>query len=99
MVHESLKEVYKNIGVKKAGQRIARWGKLAWRKSDRELFLSSKGLQAALNKRSAVWVSLLEALNAKIHKTLRICEDRPVQIEESEASYVSLDRVDGPWPS
>ena len=32
------------------------------------------------------------------HKALRLCEVRPVQVEASEASYVSFDRVDDPWP-
>ena len=31
------------------------------------------------------------------HGALRICEDRQVEVEVSEASHVSSDRVDGPW--
>ena len=38
-MHEKLKEVYNNIGAKKAGQRAAGSGKVAWR--TRQKFFSS----------------------------------------------------------
>ena len=97
---EKLREVCRKIGVKNAGRRMAGLGKVAWRKTEREPFLSTrKGLNAAFNRKSELRESLLEAWNVDIHKALRICEERHVTVEGSEGSYVSFDRVDDPWPS
>ena len=97
---ERLREVSRKIGVKNAGQRMAGLGKVAWRKTEREPFLSArKGLDAAFNRKSELRESLLEAWNVDTHKALRICEERHVTVEGSEGSYVSFDRVDDPWPS
>ena len=60
-MHERKKEVFRNIGVKKAGQIIAGLGKVAWRKTGRNLFFSAKNdLEAAFNRRSVLRESLQE---------------------------------------
>ena len=93
-MHESFQEVCRNIGVNKAGQRIAGLGKLAWRDVRQgTLLFAEKDLQAAFNKRSELREYLLEAWTVDIHQSLCICEAWQVQVEASEASYVSFDRV------
>ena len=45
------------------------------------------------------WRKLLETWKVHTHKALRICEDRQFQVETSEVSYVSFERVEVLWPS
>ena len=60
---EKLREVCRKIGVKNAGQRMAGLGKVAWRKTEREPFLSArKGLDAAFNRKSELRESLFGSL-------------------------------------
>ena len=60
---ERLREVSRKIGVKNAGQRMAGLGKVAWRKTEREPFLSArKGLDAAFNRKSELRESLFGSL-------------------------------------
>ena len=97
-MHERLQELCWKVRVKKAGQRIAGLGRVAWRKTEKEPFSSAKkGLGIAVNRRSALRESLSEAWNVDTHKALRICEEQHVTVEGSEGSYVSLGRVNGPW--
>ena len=94
-MHDDLKKVSKNIGVKKAGHRIAGLGKLAWRKSAKETFFSPKmDLQAAFNKRSDLREALSEVWIVAVHKAIKkVCEERHVTVEGSKSSYISCDRV------
>ena len=89
--HEKVKDVSKHIGVKKAGQRVPGSGKVAWRKTVKS---AKEEQERALDRRSALRGSLLSIWNVDIHQALRMCEDRQVEVEASEASYVSWDRVD-----
>ena len=78
--HESSNKVCKTNGVKKAGHRIAGLGTVA----------------QVLFKRSALRKPWLETWKVDTHKALCSCEDRRVQVETPEASYVSFDRVEDP---
>ena len=79
-MHERLKSVCRKIGVKKAGQRLAALGKVAWHKTEMD---NMSDLRESL---LAIWI-------VDIHKALRICEERHVAVEGSESSYISCDRV------
>ena len=71
-----------NIGVKKAGQRLAGMGKLAWRESDKEPFFSPKtDLQAAFNKRSELREAFVEVSYVDFHKAMKVCEEQPATVK------------------
>ena len=87
------KKVCRKMRVKKVGQRIVGLGKVAWRKTEKEPFFSSKSCMQ--QKVGTVGVS-----DVDIHKALRFfCEERHATVEGSEVSYGSFDRVDDPWDS
>ena len=52
-MHEKLKEVARKIGVGKAGQRVAGRGKVTWKRTSKEAFLSANVEQErAFHRRS-----------------------------------------------
>ena len=66
----------------------------------REDFFSAKEEQVrAFDRRSALRERLLTVWRVDSHQGLRRCEDRQSEVGAAEVSCVSLDRVDGPWPS
>ena len=95
-MHENLKK----IGVKRTEQKVSGLGKAAWRKKTKRLFFFSarvskfrplvEGQHCA--KVSSKW-------QVDINHALRVCGGSQTQIEASEPSYVSFDRLDDPWPS
>ena len=90
-MHEPLKEVCKDTGVKNAGQKVAGVGKVAWRNMHKEVFLSAKDEQVVFGRRSALRQSLLSPWQVDINQAFRVCEDRQTQIDASETSYVCFD--------
>ena len=55
--------------------------------------------ERAFNKRSNLRGSLLSNWRVDINEALRMCEERSLAMDASDASCVSSDRVDSPWPS
>ena len=88
-MHEKLKEVCKQIGVKDAGQKVAGQGKVAWRKNATKPFFFAENKQVQVfGRRSALRESLLSLWQVDINLALWVCEDRQTQVDASETSYV-----------
>ena len=71
---------------KKAGQRVAATGKVAWRKPLIDVLLSAtKGQETVFNKRSALSESLLNFWNENMHKRYEC-----VKIGKIKSKYLKL---------
>ena len=102
-IHELLKEVCENIGVKETVQNVAGLGKVAWRQTQEEPIFSAKDEQVhAFDRRPALRESPLSRCQVDTSIPIRPCgcvKGRRRKVEASETSYVSFDRLDDPWPS
>ena len=93
-----LKIIAQEVGVKKAGRRIAGSGKLALGKSDKEPLSSpNRDIPAAFNERSELREALLDIWNVDILKAMKVCEERHVTVEGPESSCISFDRMNELW--
>ena len=94
--HKEWKEVTRQV--RKARQRVV--GKVALRKTSKESSSQPKLKQALVfNQRSPLRESLMSIWRVDIHQSLRTCEDRHVEVNASDASCISLEKVDNWWPS
>ena len=60
-MHATLKDISMCNGVKKAGQRVAGWGKLAWRNEEGQSFFSDREEPiTSYERRSGIRERLLE---------------------------------------
>ena len=99
-MHEKLKEVARQVGVGKAGQRVAGRGRVAWKRTSKETFLLANVEQERVfHRRSDLCEISLSVWRVDRRQALRMCEDRRVEVNASDASDVSLAKVDDPWPS
>ena len=93
-----VKEVSKCTGVKKAGKRVAGLGKLPWRKEEEQRFISEKDeLILAHERRSELRERLLEVSKVDAAQALRRCEERQLEVCESEVSCTSWDPLEEAW--
>ena len=76
-MHEALNEVSKCTGVKKAGQKVAGFGKWAWRNEERQSFFCERDeLVLAHERRSELRERLMEVRQVDAAQAFRMCVER-----------------------
>ena len=82
----------------KSGQKVAGVGKVARRSAQEEpSFLAKDEQVRAFGRRSALRGSLPPLWQPDINQDLQVCENQQTQIDASETSCGSFDRLDDPW--
>ena len=94
--HILLRESGRFSEVKHAGQKVAGRGQLAWRRLWENMLLGQRRASASPRRCAK---ALVDFGGLTQTRPSRMCQDRQVEVGASEVSCVSLDRVDGPWPS
>ena len=75
---------------KRAGERVAGLGKLAWRETSKELVFSAKLERAqAFRRRSELRESLLTIWRTVLSQVWRMCQDPQAEVGPSEVSSAS----------